>query len=143
MELDSLTSPKRSKAINFNRREVDEVLGPTLVVPDESKSSIDIVSHPGPGLVKIAASTTAACARLARADSIEVEMTIDERIEFLMQSIESHDRQIGELTDKVNKVTDAVATLVRVTNEDATAIRTLARIAEVHERRIAGLEGKS
>ncbi len=70
-------------------------------------------------------------------------MTIDERIEFLMQSIESHDRQIGELTDKVNKVTDAVATLVRVTNEDATAIRTLARIAEVHERRIAGLEGKS
>jgi hypothetical protein len=28
-------------------------------------------------------------------------MTIDERIEFLMQSIESHDRQIGGLTDQV------------------------------------------
>jgi ABC-type transporter Mla subunit MlaD len=91
-------------------------------------------------------------------------MTIDERVEFLMQSIESHDRQIGELTDrigqigdtvdklgdkvdkladKVDKVTDAVATLVRVTNEDATAIRTLARIAEAHEQRIAGLEGKN
>jgi ABC-type transporter Mla subunit MlaD len=84
-------------------------------------------------------------------------MTIDERIEFLMQSIESHDRQIGELTDKigdlgnklgdptikVDKVTDAVAKLVRVTNEDATSIRTLARIAEAHEQRVAGLEGKS
>lgn len=68
-------------------------------------------------------------------------MTIDERIEFLMQSIESHDRQIGELTDKVDKVTDAVAKLVSVTNEDATAIRTLARIAEAHEQRITGLEG--
>ena len=56
-------------------------------------------------------------------------MTIDERIEFLMQSIESHDRQIGEITDKLGKVTDAIATLARVTNEDATAIRTLARSA--------------
>jgi hypothetical protein len=28
-----------------------------------------------------------------------------------------------------------------VTNDDATAIRTLARIAEAHEQRIAGLEG--
>jgi hypothetical protein len=31
--------------------------------------------------------------------------------------------------------------LVAVTNEDATAIRTLARIADAHERRIADLEG--
>lgn len=57
-------------------------------------------------------------------------MTIDERIEYLMQSIESHDRQLGEITDKLGKATDAIATLVRVTNEDATAIRTLARIAD-------------
>jgi hypothetical protein len=49
-------------------------------------------------------------------------MTLDERIEFLMQSIESHDRQIGELTDAITK-------LVAVTNEDAIAIRTLARVA--------------
>jgi hypothetical protein len=54
-------------------------------------------------------------------------MTVDQRIEFVMQSIESHDRQIGELTD-------AIAKLVAVTNEDATAIRTLARIAESHEK---------
>jgi len=75
-------------------------------------------------------------------------MTIDERLEFLMQSVESHDRQIGELTDKigglankVDQVTDAVAKLVEVTNQDATAIRTLARIADAHERRISNLEG--
>jgi hypothetical protein len=60
-------------------------------------------------------------------------MTIDERIEFLMQSIESHDRQIGELTDAITK-------LVAVTNEDATAIRTLARVADRHEKRISELE---
>ncbi|HWF11726.1 MAG TPA: hypothetical protein VG297_24830 [Bryobacteraceae bacterium] len=28
-------------------------------------------------------------------------MSFEERAEFLMQSIESHDRQIGELTDQV------------------------------------------
>jgi chromosome segregation ATPase len=30
-------------------------------------------------------------------------MTIDERIEFLIQSIESHDRQIGELVERMDK----------------------------------------
>jgi hypothetical protein len=53
-----------------------------------------------------------------------------------MQSIESHDRQIGDITDAVNK-------LVAVTNQDATAIRTLARIADAHEQRISDLEGRS
>jgi hypothetical protein len=60
-------------------------------------------------------------------------MTLDERIEVLVQSIESHDRQIGDLTDAVTK-------LVAVTNQDASAIRTLARIADVHEKRISQLE---
>ena len=50
-------------------------------------------------------------------------MTIDERIVYLLQSIESHDRQIGDLTDAVMK-------LVAVSNQDATAIRTLAGIAD-------------
>ncbi|HYA17131.1 MAG TPA: hypothetical protein VEF06_06685 [Bryobacteraceae bacterium] len=63
-------------------------------------------------------------------------MTPDERIEILIQSIESHDRQIGELTANM-------ARLVEVTNQAATAIRTLARIAEVHEHRLNGLEGNS
>jgi hypothetical protein len=75
-------------------------------------------------------------------------MTIDERIEFLMRSIESHDRQIGELTQRawdhdarMTRIEDALEKLVRVTSEDAIAIRALARIADAHERRIAGIEG--
>jgi hypothetical protein len=81
-------------------------------------------------------------------------MTIDQRLEFLIQSAESHDRQIGDLADqvsalgrevsalgrKVDAVTQAVGKLVIVSNEDATAIRTLARIAEAHDRRISKLE---
>jgi len=65
---------------------------------------------------------------------------IDERLdaltmnlELLSHSVEAHDRQIDKLTDAVTK-------LVAVTNEDATAIRTLARLAEAHESRIADLE---
>jgi hypothetical protein len=50
-----------------------------------------------------------------------------------VQAIESHDRQIGELTDAVTK-------LAGVNNQDATAIRTRARIADAHEKRISHLE---
>ena len=74
-------------------------------------------------------------------------MSFEERAEFLFQSIESHDRQIGELTDRIaltgNQIADlryAVDKLVAVSNEDATAIRTLARIAEAHEARISAIE---
>ena len=76
-------------------------------------------------------------------------MTIDERIEFLVQSGESHDRQIGELisqmselTGRVGGLTDSISKLVMVSNQDATAISTLARIAESHEKRISQLEGQ-
>jgi methyl-accepting chemotaxis protein len=65
-------------------------------------------------------------------------MTIDERVEFLIQSSESHNQQIGELTAKMGELTAKmgeltanVGRLVEVTNQDASAIRTLARIAEV------------
>ena len=67
-------------------------------------------------------------------------MTIDERLEFLIQSSESHDQQIGELAAKMGELTANVARLVEVTNQDASAIRTLARIADVHERRPTDLE---
>jgi len=67
-------------------------------------------------------------------------MTLDERIEFLVQSNESHDRQIGELTGQVGELTKAINKLVAVSNEDSTAIRTLARIADAHEQRISQLE---
>ncbi len=60
-------------------------------------------------------------------------MTLEDRVEFLMQSIESHDRQIGENAHHI-------AELVRVSNQDAESIRALARIAEAHEKRIQELE---
>ncbi len=60
-------------------------------------------------------------------------MTIEERMQFVLHSIESHDRQIGELTAAVNK-------LVAVSNEDAMSIRSLARIVESHEARLARIE---
>jgi hypothetical protein len=75
-------------------------------------------------------------------------MTIEERIEFLMQAIESHDRQIGELRERawahdarMTRIEDALEKLVKVSSENATAARALALIAEAHERRVAGLEG--
>ena len=62
--------------------------------------------------------------------------SFEDRMEFLMQSIESHDRQIGELTFQIGGLTgqigelkDSIATLVRVTNQDTTAIRIVARHA--------------
>jgi hypothetical protein len=68
-------------------------------------------------------------------------MTIEKRIEFLIRSAESHDRQIGELTNTVATQTANIDKLVRVTNEDAIAIRTLARIADAHVARIADIDG--
>jgi hypothetical protein len=71
-----------------------------------------------------------------------------EDFEFLKQSIASHDRQIGELTDRLAEVTEQIAAqtaninkLVEVTNQDATAIRQLAAIAQRHEERLDDLEG--
>ncbi len=56
-----------------------------------------------------------------------------------MQSIESHDRQIGELTVQVGELGRSIDKLVAVTNDDATAIRALAR-AETREKRLSHLE---
>jgi hypothetical protein len=81
----------------------------------------------------------------AQADNIKTQMTIDERIEFLMRSIESHDRRIGELTERawthdarMTRIEDALEKLVRASSENATATRALALIAEAHERRFQG-----
>ena len=41
-------------------------------------------------------------------------MTPADRIEFLLQSIESHDRQFGDLTRQVNELTRSVNKLVTV-----------------------------
>jgi prophage DNA circulation protein len=84
-------------------------------------------------------------------------MTIEERFEFLTQSIQSHDRQLGELTDKMaaterniheltgvmNKLTGVMNNLAGVMNNLAGVVTTLAETVTTHERRISGLEGKA
>ena len=79
----------------------------------------------------------------------------DHRMEFLLQSIASHDRQIAELVDHSARLDAQIAAnsaqiaaqtanidrLVQVTNEDANAIRTLARIADLHQKRLDRIEG--
>ena len=70
-------------------------------------------------------------------------MTIDERLEFLTQSAESHDRQIGELTEKVDNLASRFDTLAGMMGQLLGAMKTLAETATDHEHRISGLEGKA
>ena len=83
-------------------------------------------------------------------------MSIDDRMEFVLRSIESHDRQIGELVDglsqlvdglsqlkvRVDTLTGNIETLVKVSNRDGVDILKLANIAENHDKRIEDLEGR-
>ena len=68
-------------------------------------------------------------------------MTIDERLEALTMNLELTSQSVEANAREIEKLTDAVTKLVGVTNGDATAIRTLARIADLHEKHITGLEG--
>ena len=78
----------------------------------------------------------AAHAATQRYNRRDADMTIEERIEFLMQSTESHDRQIGDLTDKVANMAaewnDRFNKLLSLVEIDAENIRSLARTAEAH-----------
>ena len=74
-------------------------------------------------------------------------MTNEEWREFIKESIASHDRQLGELTDRqaenaaaIKAQTANIDKLVEMSNRDAIDIAALARIAEAHERRIGDLE---
>ena len=69
-----------------------------------------------------------------RARYDENSMTIDERIEALTMNLELTSRDIQDLRSAVHELT----ALVR---QDGENIRALARIAEIHERRISNLEG--
>ena len=72
---------------------------------------------------------------------------IDERLdaltmnlELLFHSLEANANRIEATDRQMDKLMEAITKLVEVTNEDATAIRTLARLAAVHEQRIAAIE---
>ena len=61
-------------------------------------------------------------------------MTIDERLEKLTERHEA-------LTEHVELLTREVETLRGVVAQDTENIRSLARIAEIHEHRLSRLEG--
>ena len=67
-------------------------------------------------------------------------MTIDERIEALTMNLElvSHDIEtLRGTTDSLRGTTDS---LLEIARQDGENIRALARIAEIHERRLTDLE---
>jgi archaellum component FlaC len=61
-------------------------------------------------------------------------MTIDERLEKLTERHEA-------LTQTVELITADLQTLKTLAQQDGENIRALARIAEIHERRLTGIEG--
>jgi hypothetical protein len=77
-------------------------------------------------------------------------MTIDERLdrlverhEALAESVEflaAANREIAELT---RQNSENIAKLIEVSNRDAEDIRALARIAELHDRRLTRLEDET
>lgn len=69
-------------------------------------------------------------------------MTIDERLEFLTQSAESHDRQLGEVTEKLDNLAGRFDALTGMMGQLLGAMKTLAETATDHERRINGLENQ-
>ena len=75
-------------------------------------------------------------------------MTIDERIERLTERHEALTQSVElllvatrENTVASRQNTESIRKLADVTNTDADDIRALARIAEIHERRITNIEG--
>jgi archaellum component FlaC len=61
-------------------------------------------------------------------------MNIDERLEKLTERHEA-------LTQTVELITVDLQTLKTLAQQDGENIRALARIAEIHERRLTGIEG--
>ena len=61
-------------------------------------------------------------------------MTIDERLQFLLQSTESLHATVQEQASNINL-------LIQATRENTANINSLARIAEAHEHRLDDLEG--
>jgi len=74
-------------------------------------------------------------------------MTIDERLdrlterhEALTQSVEMLRDSTAETWRLVEHIAASVNKLVEVTNQDAADIRALARIAELHDKRLNNIE---
>ena len=68
-------------------------------------------------------------------------MNIDERLEKLTERHEALTLSLELLSHEVRDLKTAVTVLHTVTQQDAENIRALARIAEIHERRLTHLKG--
>jgi hypothetical protein len=68
-------------------------------------------------------------------------MNIDERLEAITMSLELAMRDIEALGVRQERTSQDIQTLYATVQQDAENIRALARIAEIHERRITSLEG--
>lgn len=69
-------------------------------------------------------------------------MTIDERLQFLLQSTESLHSNVQDLTATVVELRRSVADLTRVVEIDAENIRGLANIAAAHQARLDDLDNR-
>jgi len=72
-------------------------------------------------------------------------MTVDERIEAIARNLDTltkiHLDNDREYRDRFTQLTAAIEKLQISVQQDAENIRGLARIAEIHERRLTDLEG--
>jgi archaellum component FlaC len=68
-------------------------------------------------------------------------MSIDERLDRLTERHEALTMNLELLAREVQDLRSAVEKLHRVVEKDAENIRSLARIAEIDERRLTDLEG--
>ena len=68
-------------------------------------------------------------------------MTIDERLEAITMNLELGLREIEALRVRQERTSQDIQTLHATVQQDTENIRALARIAEIHERRLTTLEG--
>ena len=68
-------------------------------------------------------------------------MNIDERLEALIMNAELTNREVESLREAVGSLRETSTQLVAAARQDGENIRALARIAEIHERRLTNLEG--
>jgi hypothetical protein len=73
---------------------------------------------------------------------------IDRRIDAISLNLEltaqvAHENEIkiGELADRLTKLTETIREVAEAQKIDTANIRALARIAEIHEHRLSDLEG--
>ena len=68
-------------------------------------------------------------------------MTIDERLDRLVERHEALSQTVELLTRDIQQLSGSVVELRELARQDGENIRSLARIAEIHERRLSDLEG--